>query len=511
MTIDLRYYLAVFFRRFPYFLLAFATIFALALTAAFKLPPAYESSAQLLMESAQIADPLTAANAATPDSEQLQIIQQRLMTRENMLDIARKLRVFAKIDRMSPDDIVNAMRDYTTIKRQAGRDQATLMTITFQAETAKTAAAVVNEYVTRILNDSASARTSQAQDTLQFFKQEVDRLSRDLGTQSALIKSFQGEHVNALPDTLNYRLSQQASLQERLSLAERDSASLKEQKQRLQEIFAATGQVTNTPGSNAPPEVQRLAALKSDLSAALAVYSPENPKVKLLQSQIAQLEDLIKTQNIGVGGTGQSAPASMFDLQLAELDTRISALAKESDAITAQLAQIKTSIDETAANAVTLQGLQRDYDNIQLQYNAATDRLAKASTAERITSLSKGERIAIIDSATVPDRPTKPNRLKIVVVGLVGGIAIGIGIIVLLELVNSAVQRPVDLVQKLGIIPIGTIPYIRTPGEKLQRRIAIGGLLAVVVLGLPTLLFLLDTYYQPLDLILARINAKIGL
>ena len=48
---------------------------------------------------------------------------------------------------------------------------------------------------------------------------------------------------------------------------------------------------------------------------------------------------------------------------------------------------------------------------------------------------------------------------------MVGGVGAGLGFILLLEMLNRSIRRPVDLTGQLGIQPFATIPYIRTPGE----------------------------------------------
>lgn len=511
MIPDLKFYIAVFFRRFHYFLLAFCIVAAAAVAAAFNLPPTYRATSRLLLQSAQIPGSLAAPTIQTAALEQLQIIEQRLMTRANLLDIARRFRVYPDIDTMTPDEIVRAMREDTRITRQAGRDQATLMTISFEARSAQATAAVVNEYVTRILADNVAGRTAQAQDTLRFFQQEVDRLATDLSTQSARILEFQNANADALPDTLDYRMTLQANLQERLATMDRDIAGLRDQKRRLVDVFRATGQVAGAPtGAEGTPEARLLASLRSELAAALAVYSPENPRVRLLQSRIAQLEATMAAQ-APVDAPAEAPPMSLLDIQLAELDARTEQLETQRADTEAQLEAVRASIEKTAANAVALAALQRDYANVQAQYNSAVDRLAKASTGERIELLAKGERIVVLDSATVPDAPSKPNRPRIIAAGIGGGILAGLGLVALMEMLTSAVQRPVELVRSLGITPIGTIPYMRTPGERLRRRMLIAAALLVALVGVPAAIWAVDTYYLPLDLVLARLSDRLGL
>lgn len=528
MKLDIRYYIAVLLRRLHYILIVFAAVTAISTVTAYKLSPVYESSARLLLESGQIPDALAAPTVDTAALEQLQIIEQRLMTRSNLLEIAHKFKAVAKVDTMAPDDIVTAMRAATSISKQTGRDQATLMTIAFDAATGRTAQAVVNEYVTRILSDSSATRTGQAQDTMQFFRQEVDRLSADLSTQSAKILDFQNKNADALPDTLNYRLTQQSNLQERLAGVERDIAGLKDQKQRLIEIYRSTGQLDNgTKTSSQTPEAAQLAALQLELNQALSVYSAENPKVTLLQTKIADLQAKVSEQTAAAGKSSDAtaateagtpgnapsdpAPMSPLEIQTMQIDAQAAQLNQEHDDISKQLAQLKDSIDRSAGVAVQLAALNRDYANTQAQYDTATDRLSKASTGERIEALAKGQRIGVLDAATVPDAPARPNRIKIIALGAAFGLALGLGLVGLLEALNSSVRRPVDLERKLNITPIGTIPYMRTPRETFRIRLTIVVFLLAMVAGLPAALYLIDTYYMPLDTILAKINSKLGL
>ena len=62
--LDLKYYLAVFWRRFPYFLLVTALISAVGLALAAILPPVYRSTATLLVEMPQIPDDLAQSSTA---------------------------------------------------------------------------------------------------------------------------------------------------------------------------------------------------------------------------------------------------------------------------------------------------------------------------------------------------------------------------------------------------------------------------------------------------------------
>ncbi|MGE3870722.1 MAG: Wzz/FepE/Etk N-terminal domain-containing protein, partial [Pseudorhodoplanes sp.] len=233
MNLDLSFYLAVFLRRLHYFVIIFALVTAAAIAAAFLLPPVYRANSVLLVESSQIPGALAPATVQAQALEKLQTIQNRLMTRTNLLEIAQRLKVFKDMGRMTPDAIVEAMRQQTTISNSAGRGQATIMTVEFEGESGPVVAGVVNEYVTLILKEDAATRTERAESTVEFFNREVDRLSGELDTMSAKILDFQNKNADALPNTLQYRLGQQTLLQNNLATVESDIARNKDQKQQM--------------------------------------------------------------------------------------------------------------------------------------------------------------------------------------------------------------------------------------------------------------------------------------
>lgn len=512
MNLDLQYYLAVFLRRIHYFIIVTALVSAAAIAAALMLPAVYVANAMLLVEGSQIPGALAAPTVQTAALEKLQTIENRLMTRANLLDIANRLQVFRHIKTMTPDDIVAAMRDNTRIDNNAAKGQATFMNISFMGESGKIAAGVVNEYVTLILKSDVESQTRSAEDTADFFDQQVKNLSAQLDQISAKILDFQTRNAGALPSNLAYHQTVQATLQGKLDAATQGLKDLQDQKTRLIATYNSTGQVANT-ATNLTPEAQKLAALNDQLNQALALLSPENPKVKLLQAQIGQLEAIVRaqTQSATNSAPATSPAQSMFDIQIADFDTRIKSAEEQRDLLTDQLKAVEDAIGKTPANQVALDALTRDYQNIQSQYNLAVQRQGQAAAAEQIAVLSKGEKVTVVDSATIPDYPIKPRRTVIALGGIASGMALGLALIVLLELLNRSVRRPRDIVKAFGITPIVTIPYLRTPSETMRRRSAFVAMMLVAIVGIPALMYAVHVFYQPLDVLLNRVTSQVGI
>ena len=511
MNPELRHWVSIFLRRMPLFLFVSVSIGAAAIAVAVLLPTQFNSRALLLVESPQISDQLARSTVQISAQEQLEIVQQRLLTRSNLLEIAREFRVYENVDTMPADDIVAQMRKDTRFRSSSGRDRATLLEVHFTARRGDIAAEVANEYVTRILSENARQRIRQAEATLAFFEQEVERLETELELQSDRILDFQNANADALPSTEQGRINRQTRLQERLSQINREAELLQRQRERLQEMHERTGGTAVAAEEPRTREERDLAEARRQLSEALVVYSEQSPRVQLLQARIARLEEAAAAAAPMDAPAGADGPASALDLQLAEIDAQLAALGEQRAQVVAELDALEQSLARTPGNAMQLEALQRDYRLIEAQYDAAVQRLSAAETGERIEVMSKGQRISVIEPATAPNEPTSPNRPIIAGGGAAAGMGAALGLMILLELMDKSVRRPVDLTRGLGITPLTTVPYIATRGERLRRRILMLLAAAAVIGGIPAALYLFHYQVMPLDLLFDRIIDRIGL
>ena len=509
MKSELRFYSSILLKRLPIIVGITGLATAAAVYVAMTLPATYRAEALLLVESPQIPNELAASTVDNNAPEQLDIIRQRLLTRANLLDIANEMNVFPDRSSMVPDDVVDQMRASTSFRPTYGRDQATTLTIAFSADNPAITAAVVNEYVTRVLEENVRLRTGLAEQTLDFFEQEVERLGDDLSRQSARILEFKNQNIDALPEGMDYRMNRQAMLLERRSQLERDKSSITDMRDRVTQIFQATGQLPGSQQERLSPAQQALVEARRELESARAIYSDTNPRIRVLTARVEQLEREVAGS---AGATASGDPSTaLFDMQMSELDAREAFIDEQLTLVTSELEELEAAISRTPGNAITLQALERDYENISTRYNAATQRLATAAVGERIELTSKGQRITVLRQAVVPRVPTSPNRPLIVAAGIAAGLGLAGSLVVLLELLNRTVRRPADLTRALQISPLATLPYIATSSETVRRRGAVFGVIALIAIGIPAALYVLHVEYMPLDLLADRAMSRIGL
>ena len=78
-----------------------------------------------------------------------------------------------------------------------------------------------------------------------------------------------------------------------------------------------------------------------------------------------------------------------------------------------------------------------------------------AKEAKRIT---KTNDIQVIDKATLPNNPIKPNKVMNILIAFVLGAMIGLFIVFLLEYLDNKMKTPQDIEKYLGLSVIGVIP-----------------------------------------------------
>jgi hypothetical protein len=91
----------------------------------------------------------------------------------------------------------------------------------------------------------------------------------------------------------------------------------------------------------------------------------------------------------------------------------------------------------------------------------------------------------VIEPATVPYKPVKPNRVIILLMGLGGGFAAGYGIGFLRHLMDNTVKSEDDVRGLVGLPVLGQIPTVITHSDRRRHRmtnLAFGAVTSFAVL-----------------------------
>ena len=488
---EIKFYWRLMKIRMPYMLAIVTLCASIGIGLAITKEPRYSASATLLVEGAKLPESLFTSTVQDETSVALQGIMLRLLTRANLIETAAKNRIFHDEDHISPTEVVSFMRENSRIRVINGREHATLLQVSFEGADPEVVAGVVNDLVTRALREHAARRKYQSDETLNFFEERVNGLSERLSNQRANILAIKEANKDALPEELQFRLNRQSSLQERLTLVERDRVTLVEQRNRL--ITFGSRAVVNS--SQRTPNQLEVERLEAEIRSKLAFYAPDSPTIAFLRRQVEILQP--KTSSDSAETDNGSDP--VFEFELAEIDARIEALDEESSNIEAELVALRSAIERTQKVSAQLEVLQRNYAATNSQYNEAVHAREVARQGVDVEAAAKGERLVLIEPASVPKSPSAPNRKLIAGGGVFIGVSFAAIFFILSELLSSAIRRPDDLLHRGGAPLFATIPYFEDVSTRRRRKMLQVGSAIIIILSIPFGIAMLHLHYLPLD------------
>ena len=519
---DVKTYLSILRRRYLYLVLPIIPLFAIACAVAYLIPPVYHASAKILVQSQQIPTDLARSTVTTNASQQIEVIRQRLMTRTNLLQIARKYNLYQAGARSSSlSDIVEFMRSSTQIEqiavgtRRSRRGQeAIAFSVSFDYGTPTGASSVANEFVALILEQNIKTRTTRAAETHRFFEKQVKRLDKELAAQEALIVEFKRDNEAALPENLGYRRVLLTRLQSELSEIDRDIGSLEADRDNL--LQTTSGSVTAQQVSTTDAEI---AKLKLQLTQLRAVYSERHPSVRKAKNRLAALEKTAvagpaePAQPAASGGSQGGAPTAdaRGSIRTQAIDRKVLAQRDRRSTVQKKISDIEETVLKTPQVQVALRTLTRKYEALQEQQRRAQAKVAEAATGELLEEGRQAERFEVIERATAPSGPIKPNRPLVMLAGFVFSVAAGVGVVLLVELLDGSIRSGMDLERRLQIRPLATIPLVTTAEERTRSRRSKWKLLLLTAVLAGTALGLVHVLYQPLDLVLQTLRLKVGI
>ena len=194
-------------RRAFYFAIPFLLTLAIGSFLTVAWPAKYLAHGTILVESQEIPKDLVRPTVAALANDRIRVIEQRIMTRDNLLTIARKFQLSAGWqERLSGTEIVDFIRKRAVIKPselklQGQRKDAIAFTVGFEYEQPLVATKVANELVTMILREDVRSRTAFASETTRFLAREVKRLETKLAENDAQIAKLRQARMDTLTDT----------------------------------------------------------------------------------------------------------------------------------------------------------------------------------------------------------------------------------------------------------------------------------------------------------------------
>lgn len=164
----------------------------------------------------------------------------------------------------------------------------------------------------------------------------------------------------------------------------------------------------------------------------------------------------------------------------------IARLTEQRDLIAGRIATIERAIADSPGIERDLGALNRELTQLQDQLSAITRARAEAEMASALEDRQQQERFEVLETAIPPATPVSASRKKIALAGGMASLLAGLGLALVLELLNPKLRTASQLREELDITPVVTIPVVRLPRERRARalRWIVGGLATLLVLPL---------------------------
>jgi uncharacterized protein involved in exopolysaccharide biosynthesis len=162
--------------------------------------------------------------------------------------------------------------------------------------------------------------------------------------------------------------------------------------------------------------------------------------------------------------------------ELSGVRGNLAAMRSNSARARVQLAEYERRLSSTPGVEREYVQLVRDRQLAEEQLVEVRNKLREAEVAQTLESEAKGERYTVIRQASTPDAPYSPNRLGLILVGIVVGAGLAVGLATLRESADPTVRGSNDVKELSDLAVIGAIPKLLTPGDRRRQHVLLGSL-----------------------------------
>jgi len=549
----------------------FSVIVFITVSVAFLLPAVYKSSSTILIEQQEIPPELVMSTVTSYAAERIQTIQARVMSRTNLLKIIDKFKLYEDERRFkTTEEIVGRMQDDVSldiisaevVDPRTGRPSSATIafTLAYKGESPAVVQRVANELTSLYLNENLTSRAEKASETSIFFKEEAERLGKQIDELESKLAIFKQEHADALPELQQLNLTVLQRKETELTTIDATLRTLDEKS------FYLNGQLAQIdPGNPAiPGSADRLKILQAEYTSVRSKYSEEHPDIIRLKSEIASLEeetgqsndvdaitDELKLLNGELAQKRQKYTSDHPDVvslqenisalnnelaaiknrpvdehyreqpdnplyitiesQIAGVNSEIKSIRKQREDVRKKIIELEQSLYSAPQVEREYLVLKRDYENAIVRYQQTKAKQMQADVAKQLESESKGEKFTLIDPAALPEKPVSPNRPAIIFLGFILALGSGLGFAIIADAIGGTVRGARSIQRSLGALPLSVIPYEmnledRVKSKRIKKRIVVL-FVAVIVFALLFIHFVVS----PLDVLWFRVLRKIDI
>jgi len=451
-------------------------------------------------------------------------------------------------------------------KRTQNPTQATIaFTLAYDGETPELAQKVANELTSLFLGENLKTRERHALETTAFLRRESENLSRHIQELEEQIATVKKRAEGALPELVQLNMQLMTQAEREVIDTQREIRSLTEKKNYLEGELATLKPHTpiiSASGERLLDSGERLKALRAQYASTSAYLSAEHPDIIRMKQEIVSLEKdggttdgreelsrrliaeqaslaalrervgdlhpdaersrakvVALEQELQLVTTRPAKPAAVkpenpayinIQAQLASTNASLQSLQLARADLKRRMAEYARRLETTASLEPQYLDLVRDRENSVRKHQEISSRLMEAQVSAELEVQRKGERFSLIDPPELPEKPDRPNRAAILLLGGLLAVGGGLGSGVLADNLDRTIRTADQLGRVMRSLPLAVIPYMPSEAEMARferRRVAfrIAGLGIVMIA-----LVVVHLVWIPLDVLWYALLRKLG-
>jgi succinoglycan biosynthesis transport protein ExoP len=330
-----------------------------------------------------------------------------------------------------------------------------LVQISYTDPDPRLATEIVNTLVRTFTEENFKTKYEAVTQTSDWLSTELADLQRKVQTSEEKLVRYQKDHsILGVDEKQNIVTAKLDELNRELTAAQTDRIQ-KESNYRL--AVDGNPEAVSTPShEGANSMMDRLREKEAELNTQRAQVTTQfgtgYPKVAELSNQIKQVRAEIASEEAR--------------MQQGIRDEYLAALQRENLLITA-FNQQKQEANQLNESAIEYSVLKRDAEANRQLYQDLLQRLKEAGVSAGLRSSN----IRIVDVARTPTGPIKPNVPRNIELGLLLGLACGVGLAFVLESLDTSI-RTLEEISAISSLPaLGTIPLQTSTNGSLRKRL----------------------------------------
>lgn len=465
-------YIPILRRRSRYIAIILPLFVLLAVYLSFALTPLYQSTATILMEASTVDQKVVSSTVMSGANDQIEIVQGRVMTLGVLKDLIKEYDPYPGSP-MTPVEKAQQILEDTSLERV---DPVTLkplldsnaFSLHYRNPDKEIAADVTSRLAKLFVDYNQKTREQAAQEASRFLTAQAQDVSKQMQAIDEEIKVFKSQHGDALPEYIARNEASLDRVQHELDNLQQQVLQSEEKENLLAVQLSQTSPSMITKAG----DLTDLATVKQEYAAAVQRYTPDHPEVKRLKEALRQLT--ADQQSTAEGGIVKNANNPLYQTTASQLVS----VRKELAGYKAQIAKKTAEAEQYEAFLRKTPGVEREYSEImrrrtalQNTYQGIQDKLQNAQIAQNFESVQGGERFTLLRAPSRGKLPVYPNRIGLILLGLVlGSLFSGIAVAIA-EASDTNVRDTGDL-PVLGNAPVlAAIPQINNSRDRRMRRL----------------------------------------